>query len=86
MRPESGFQIAPNWLSIGKMAMILQFVDMTSPSSFFDVVLFFFSYWSKFHVNNITGSGVMTISFYKRLTRNPEIRNSFAQYLKTGAS
>ena len=24
-----------------------------------------FSYWSKFHVNIITGSGVMTISFYK---------------------
>ena len=33
------------------------------------------SYWSKFHVNIITGSGVMTIFFSKRLTRNPEIRN-----------
>ena len=76
MRPESGFQIAPNWLSIGKMAMISQFADMTSPSSFFDVVLFFFSYWSKFHVNFITGSGVMRISFYKGLTRNPEIGNT----------
>ena len=32
-----------------------------------------FSYWSKFHVNVITGSGVMTIFFYKGLTRNPEI-------------
>ena len=31
------------------------------------------SYWSKFHVNIITGSGIMTIFFYKRLTRNPEI-------------
>ena len=32
-----------------------------------------FSYWSKFHVNIITGSGVMTIFFYKGLTRNTEI-------------
>ena len=32
-----------------------------------------FSYWSKFHVNSITGSGVITISFYKGLTRNPEV-------------
>ena len=32
-----------------------------------------FSYWSKFHVIIITGSGVMTIGFYKGLTRNPEI-------------
>ena len=30
-------------------------------------------YWSKFHVNIITGSGVMTIFFYKGLNRNPEI-------------
>ena len=35
-----------------------------------------FSYWCKFHVNIITGSGVMTISFYKRLTRDPEIGNT----------
>ena len=33
-----------------------------------------FSYWSKFHVNIITGSGIMTIFFQKGLTRNPEIR------------
>ena len=35
-----------------------------------------FSYWSKFHVNTITGSGIVTISFYKGLTRNPEIGNT----------
>ena len=35
-----------------------------------------FSYWSKFHVNIISGSGIMTIFFYKGLTRNPEIRNT----------
>ena len=33
-----------------------------------------FSYWSKFHVNIITGS--RTIFFYKRLTKNPEIGNT----------
>ena len=40
------------------------------------VSLMKFSYWSKIHVNIITGSGVMRISFYKRLTRNSEIGNS----------
>ena len=35
-----------------------------------------FSYWSKLHVNIITGSRVMTISFYKGLTRNLEIGNT----------
>ena len=35
-----------------------------------------FSYWSKFHVNIITGSGVMTIFFDKGLTRNPEMGNT----------
>ena len=32
-----------------------------------------FSYWSKFHGNNITGSGVVVISFCKGLSRNLEI-------------
>ena len=35
-----------------------------------------YSYWSRFHVNIITRCGVMTISFYKGLTRNPEIGNN----------
>ena len=35
-----------------------------------------FSYWSKFCVNIITSSGIMTISFYKGLTRNLEIWNN----------
>ena len=35
-----------------------------------------FSHWPKFHINIITGSGVMTIYFYKGLTRNPEIGNT----------
>ena len=35
-----------------------------------------FIHWSKFHVSIITGSGIMTIYFYKGLTRNPEIENT----------
>ena len=35
-----------------------------------------FSYWSKFHANIITGSGIMTTFCYKRLTRNLEIGNT----------
>ena len=38
--------------------------------------LFKLSYWSKFHVNIITGSSIMTIFFYKGLIRNPEIGNT----------
>ena len=59
------------------MTMALQFADMRSWSSFFDVVLFFFFfvnfiYWSKCHVNIITDSWVMKI-----FLRNwPEIRKS----------
>ena len=35
-----------------------------------------FSYWNKFHFNIITGSGVMTIFFYKGLIRNLQIWNT----------
>ena len=35
-----------------------------------------FSDWSKFHVNIVTCSGVMTIFVYEGLTRNPEIGNN----------
>ena len=35
-----------------------------------------FSYWSTFHVDIITGSGILTIFLYKGLTRNPEIGNT----------
>ena len=42
-----------------------------------------FSYWSKFHVNIITGSRIMTIFFYKGLTRNPEIRNIAVWVMKS---
>ena len=35
-----------------------------------------FSYWSKFHINIVTGSGILTIFLYKGLTRNLEIGNT----------
>ena len=58
--------------------MTSKFFDMTSLSILWRcrVSLVKFSCWSKFHVNIMTGSGVMTIFFYKRLTRNPEIGNT----------
>ena len=40
------------------------------------VFLVKFSFWSKFHVSIITGSGIITIFFYKGLTRNLEIGNT----------
>ena len=46
---------------------------------FFDIAfvsLFKFIDWSKFHVNIITDSGVMTIFLYKWLTRNLDIGNT----------
>ena len=71
-------QTAPNWPKIRKMTMTSQFFDLTSTLNSFDVALFLvnFSYASKFHVNIITASGIMTIFFYKGLTRNPEIGNT----------
>ena len=46
-------------------------------SAFFSQVsLFKFSYWSKFYVNIITGSGVKTNFVYKGLTRNLKIGNT----------
>ena len=47
------------------------------------VFLVKFSCWFKFHVNIVTGSGVMTTFVHKRkgLTRNPEIGNTSVQVL-----
>ena len=56
-----------------KITITSKFAAMTSSSTFFwrcFIFLVKFSYWSKFHVNIITGSGVMT------LTRNSEIGNT----------
>ena len=59
--------------------MTSQFADMTPSSFVFQlcrISLVKFSYWSKFHVSVMTGSGVMTIFDYKGLIRNLEIRNT----------
>ena len=66
-------KLAINW----KKTMEWQFIDLKSSSIFWGVFvsLVKFSHWSKFHVNIITGSGVMRIFFYKGFTRNLEIRN-----------
>ena len=81
---ESGFWTAPNWPKIRKMTMMSQFSDMTSSLIFWSyfVSLVKFSYCSKFHVNIITGSGIMTIFFYKGLSRNPEIGNTSVWVLR----
>ena len=50
-------------------------------SFFLMLPCFNFSYWSKFHVNNMIGSGIMTIFVYKELTRNPEIKNTLVWVL-----
>ena len=57
------------------MTMMLQFSDMTSSSKCFDAVSFLLSslVTGKFHVKIITGSGVITIFFYKDW---PEIQKS----------
>ena len=62
----------------GVKTLTSKFSDMTSSSIFLTwlVSLAKCSYWSKFHVNIIAGSGVMTIFNYNGLTRNPEIGNT----------
>ena len=68
--------------------MTSQFFHMTSSSIFGRCFVSFvkFRYWSKFHVNIITGSGNITISFYEGFGNWKYPRLSFAQYLETGAS
>ena len=58
--------------------MTSQICHMTSCQFFWRYFLspIKFRHWSKFHVNIITGSGVMTIFFYKGLTRNSEMENN----------
>ena len=72
--------------------MTSQFSDRRHRQIFFRrcfVSLVKLSYWSKFHVNIIIGSRVMTISLHEidqksGNTKYPRL--SFAQYLETGAS
>ena len=75
---ESGIQTAPNWPKSEKWQWRHNFPTWRQRQIFWRcfVSLVKFSYWSKFHVNIITDSGIMTIFFYKGLTRNPEIGNT----------
>ena len=75
MHSESGFRIAPNWRKIWKTQWRNNFLTWRHPHCDF-VSIVTFSYCSKFHGNIITSFRVMTIFFYKRLSRNPEIGNT----------
>ena len=75
MYPEFGFWIAPNRAYIRELARRHTVpTRIQSLSNFLTLVKF--SYWSKFHVNIITGSGVMTTFVCKGLTRDAEIGNT----------
>ena len=75
MPPESGYRIGHKLALNSKNDNgVTIFAYMTFLRCFVYVVKF--SYWSKFYVNVITGSGVMTIFVYKGLTRNLEIGNT----------
>ena len=79
MRPETGFRIAPNLPEIGKMTMTSQIAGMTLSSNFFwcyRLSVVNFSYWSKFYVNILTSSRVITIFLYEGSTRSLEIGNT----------
>ena len=80
MQLPDGSKLAVNWKNGNGVTIFLNGVIVNFFFFFFFwrffVFLVKFSYWSKFHVNIITGSGVMTISFYKGLTRNPETGNT----------
>ena len=77
VHPDSELRITPKWPLSMKMIMIREFVNMTSSTNFFNVVLFYLpSFVSNFHFILITGFGVMTIFLYKGLAGNLEYENS----------
>ena len=77
VHPDSELRITPKWPLSMKRIMIREFVNMTSSTNFFNVVVFYLSsFVSKFHFILITGFGVMTIFVYKGLAGNLEYENS----------
>ena len=76
--PESGLQTAPNLQKSEEWQWRHNFLTWPQRQIFlsYSLSLVKFSYWSKYHFNIITGSGIMTIFFYKGFTRNPEIENT----------
>ena len=67
--------LAPNWQKNWKNDNDRHGIIVSSFWCCF-VSLVKFSYWFKFHINIITGSGGIAIFFYKGLTRNPEMGNT----------
>ena len=70
-------KLAVNWKNQNDVTITLHSIIISFFQDCF-ISLVKFSYWSKFNVNIITGSGVRTILFCKRLTRNLEIKNTLA--------
>ena len=72
-------KLAINQKSDNEVANMTKFADIT-PLSFFLLYYFVslvnFIYWSRIHINNLTGSGVIIIFVYNELTKNPEIANN----------
>ena len=69
-----------NWIYDNDFTFFWHGVTVKFVSGSF-ISLVMFSYRSKFHVNIITGSGVLTIYFSKRLNTNPERGNTLAWVL-----
>ena len=75
MRLPDCSKLAVNWKNCNDVTIFLHDVIVKVFWSFF-VSLVKFIYWSKFLVNIITLSGVMTIFFYNGLTRYLKIENT----------
>ena len=75
IQPPDGFKLATNPKNDNDVTIFWRDVIVKFFRGCF-VSLVKFSYWSKFHINIVTGSGSMTILFYKGLTRSPEIGNT----------
>ena len=77
IRPESGIQIAPLAVNLKNDNHVTTYRNDVI-INFFNVLLFFLSSLVTFpsFMSIITGSGVMTISFYKGLTKNLKIGNT----------
>ena len=81
--PESAFRTTPNWPESEKSQWCQYFSTSRRRQIFWRCFVFLvkFVYWSKFDVNIITGSGIITILFYKGLTRNQKMENTPAWVL-----
>ena len=78
MLPESGFPMAANCRKLEKRQWYCNLLTWHHRQLFlwWCVSLVMFSYLCKFHVDIMSGSGVMTNFVYKGLTRNLEIANT----------